>query len=228
MHIRQGRHIGLPYLMLSAAMLRVRAGVIIDDIMDRSYSVPAYRTNKKEDWDTAPQRRTSLHSQIPSGYERATYSAIHPTSDELLRSESEAEWDGNGVPDTASDTSNSSLSKECRAMKRKKKQDEANRETREAQAPSSGMQSVSAFDSTQGSLSCKVHGNSLREMLIKPNEYACVMFSHQMNPRGRIQLHSGWDFQPERRIQSVISADEDCTGCEDLKDMIMSRYQPKL
>ena len=113
-------------------------------------------------------------------------------------------------------------------MKRKKKRDEAKRETGEAQTPLSGMHSDSAFDSTQDSVSYKVHGNSLKQMLIKPNEYAGVTFSHRMKPRGRTQLHSGWDSQPEGRIQSVISADEDWTGCADLKDMIMSRYQPKI
>ena len=65
-------------------------------------------------------------------------------------------------------------------------------------------------------------------MLIKPNEHAGVTIGHRMKPRGRIQLHPGLDSQPERNIQSVISADEDCTGCEDLKDMIMSRYQTKV
>ena len=200
-----------------------------DDIMDRSHSVPAYRTNKNtDDWDPPPQRQTSLHSQVPSGHERANCSVTQSTSDELLRSHSESESDCDGGADTAPDTSNSSLSKECGAMKRKKKRDQATRERRETPAGSSGMHSDSAFDSTQGSVPYQVHGNSLKHMLIKPNEHAGVSFSHRMKPRGRTQLHSGWDSQPERNIESVISADEDWTGCEDLKDMIMSRYQTNI
>ena len=120
-----------------------------DDIMAPYHSVPAHRTKKNtDDWDRSPHRRTSLHSQIPSGYERATYNATHPTSDELVRSHSESESDWDGVADTARDTSNSSLSKECRAMKSKKNREEAKRERREAQARSSGMHSDSAFHST--------------------------------------------------------------------------------
>ena len=64
-------------------------------------------------------------------------------------------------------------------------------------------------------------------MLLKPHEQYGASFGHPMKPKGPTKLNSGWEPQTERHIRSVISADEDWTGCEDLKEMIMQKYQKK-
>ena len=113
-------------------------------------------------------------------------------------------------------------------MKRRKRRDEAKRERCQAQSRSAGMPS----SVSQGSVPSppQVHGiktkrKSLREMLVKPHEHHGASFAHRMKPRGHTKLNSGWDSQAERHIPSVILADGDWTGCEDLKQMIMRKYQ---
>ena len=113
-------------------------------------------------------------------------------------------------------------------MKRRKRQEEAKRERCQGQSRSAGMPS----SDPQGSVPSppQVHGiktkqKSLKEMLVKPQEHHGASFGHHRKPREDTQLNSGWESQAERHIRSVISADEDRTGCEDLKEMIMQKYQ---
>ena len=193
---------------------------------DPTHTVPAYRTdNNADDWDPPPQRCFSHNSALvplEESHNSPMSSSLTPR-DLLCASDSES--DCHLLTDTEPD---SLLFKECRAMKRRKRRDEAKRERCQAQSRSAGMPS----SDSQGSVRSppQVHGikmkrKSLKEMLVKPHEHHGASSGHHMKPRGHTQWNSGCESQAERHIRSVISADEDSTGCEDLKEMIMQKYQ---
>ena len=115
-------------------------------------------------------------------------------------------------------------------MMRRKRRDEGKRERCQAQSRSAGMPS----SDSQGSVPSppQVHGiktkrKSLKQMLVKPHEHHGASFGHRVKPRGHTQLDSSSESQAERHIRSVISADDDWKGCEDLKEMSMQKYQKR-